>query len=500
MSLLELLASHPLASKTRNPLSVDELSTRLEENYVCNEAERERRERAKLRDELYRDMGDRELEKYVDEVFKDSAVRELRKPFIRWAKYNNVIRRLVDTRSTVYSEPARRRLGGEQVTAKYQRMVRLGRKDESMREANRKLNLHQDAWVGFRVRVTPRGQRVPVYDVVSPADFFVITTPLDRTHMVGIGLRMGFQGVEEGGPHWRVWSDTETFLTDERGRVILESWEDNDFGRIPGVLLNSVPPAARGRMLDGYLGSDMVAAHMSVWFQNILLLKESKSANKQTWLTGDVDQVPTGQTADSEHEAVAPGEGVNVKTVDRGMDLTQFRGTGDYIEERAAAAHGIAPSILRHEGASSGFEISLRRIPVHELRRDQILVFREAERELAEVESVILKVDWRAQSFSPSKFSIDYGEVQQPLSRSEEIDVFTKERKAGVTNTAEFIERRNPDLDHAGAMDKMQENIDVEVTRNERMRPLKQMNGAAGAETEPAEGGGDPPRRLEVAS
>lgn len=455
-------------SERKAEVPLDVLSVRLGE-ILKKDAERKRH--AALRMRLYRDAAARDMDSFIEHVFDAEELADVRKRFVEWSASNNVIRRIVNTKSTVYTERARRTVASSQ--EKYDELARRMKLQLTMRWANKMLNLFNDVLLGFRVR--NRDGLLPTVDVVTTDLVTPIPHPVDDSYAIGWIIDQSSTSDElvtdlradVGQPHHRVWTNHETFMTDKAGTVIQSTWEklqDLGLSRMPFVHVATEPPAARGRIFETSIGKDMVAATMAAWFQQVMLLKESKSATRQTAFSGDISNTPTGQSQDSERDLIL-GEGVTAQTLDRGTDQTQFRQNSDFVEERAAAGHGIAPSVLRHEGASSGFEVTLRRLPLHELRKEQIEVFREGERELHEVIAEVVALDMPEHAFDASKFSIDFGEIEQPLSRQERVAVFKEERGANLTDTVDEIQRRNPDLDEKSADKEMNRHIDREAKR-----------------------------------
>lgn len=473
----QLLAAEPgVPSDSVTPLSDDEVSD-VFEAHVYSRAEEDRRDKAKNRQALLRDGGDDRMAEYIDQSFKDAEVRRLRKAWVARAKYNNHMRVVHSTRSTVYFQNAARTVAGTDNNARYQSFLRVSRFDDVMSEAHVMLNAHNDVFIRPRVRDEGFRQR-PVHDVMHPGQVFVLGSRLDKNHLVGVGMYIGSAGLKPHKPHWDFWTSGERFFIDGAGHPIWETHEPHTFGRIPILHISTVMPEVRGMLLDGDSGDDVVAAHESIWLQEILLLKESKSASKQTAFSGDLSGTATGQSQDTEVDLYL-GEGVNSQTLDRGMDLSQFRENADHIEERSAANYGIAPSILRQEGASSGHEIALRMLPLKMLREKQKVLLRDAERELVEIQSLVLAQATHPFSFSTEGWSIDFGEVQAPQSPQERNNNFETERRLGLTNTANELIRRDPDLDEDGAMDRLAHNVDIEIRRNELMRPMQAIAGAA---------------------
>jgi hypothetical protein len=81
--------------------------------------------------------------------------------------------------------------------------------------------------------------------------------------------------------------------------------------------------------------------------------------------------------------------------------------------------------------------------------------------------------------FSDEGWRMQFGEAQTPLSRSEEVDVFVKERQAGLDNTVAFIQRRRPGTTTEQAEGELEENITRETDRIERMRRMMALSGEA---------------------
>jgi hypothetical protein len=460
----------------------------LRDHYIKNRDDMVRRDEARKRDAYHDGGGDEHLKRFIWLAFEDDLVRKLRSDLVGQAKWNNVLERVSREVATVYSEPASRRIKNNDEL--YQDFLEAVGQDAVMREVDQKLVYHDDVWVQYRVQ---KGTQKPVIDVVTPSMFWAVHHPSDRTQMVAVILDQTPDRVTRITPCYRVWTAEETFSLDAECRVIVDSVEPNALGRIPGVLASMKPASTKGQLLTESPAADLVAAHEMIWFQNVLLLKESKSASKTLAVTGDVSNAAMGQSNDTEREMVLP-EGVSAQSIDRGMDLSQFRENADHALERAAANHGLPPSVLHQRDASSGSEIHLRRIPLRELRRKRIPVMRRVERELVQIQSAVNANDLPAYAFSAEGWSMDFGEVQQPLTEMEQDQVFEKRRQLGLTNTIDEIRKRNPDLrTDKDAEAVLRANVHAETMRIAIMKVLLSMSGAMGASTEDVAAGGKRP-------
>ncbi len=459
----------------------------LRDHYIKSTDAMARRAEARKREAYFEGGGDEHIKRFIYLAFEDTLVRRLRADLVGQAKWNNVLRRVSHELATVYSEPAKRKISDDKT---YQDFLELLDIDTVMREVDQKLVVHNDVWVQYRVR---KDTKEPVIDVVTPASFWAVAHPNDATQLMAVILDQSPKRVNRATACYRVWTADETFMLDQECRVIVSTVEVNTLGRLPGVLASTRPPTAKGQLLDESPAADLTAAHETIWFQNVLLIKESKSANKQTYTSGDVSAAAMGQSSDTERETILP-EGVTVQAVDRGMDLKQFRDNADHILERAAANHGLPPSVLHQQGASSGAEIHLRRIPLRELRRKRIPIMRRIERALAEIQSKVNANDLPEFAFEFVGWGIDFGEVQQPLTESEADSVFEERRRLGLTNTLDELIRRNPDLkDRVAAKNVLDENIALETARIKEMKDMLAMSGSMGASTEDVAAGGRKP-------
>jgi hypothetical protein len=415
------------------------VGTYLRDHYIKNNREKVRRDEALKRDAYYEGGGDEHIKRFILLAFEDLLVRKLRSDLVGQAKWNNVLRRVSHELATVYSEPAERKVADND---KYRDFIDLIDIDTVMREVDQKLVIHSDVWIQYRVRLDTKE---PVLDVVTPSMFWAVCHPNDQTNLLAIVIDQTPPRVTRVTPCYRVWTADETFMLDNECRVIVSTAEANALKRLPGVLASLRPATAKGSLLDCSPAADLVAAHEMIWFQNVLLVKESKSANKQTYATGDTSAAAMGQSADTERETILP-EGVSIQAVDRGMDLAQFRDNADHALERAAANHGLPPSVLHQRDASSGAEIHLRRIPLRELRRKRIPIMRRIERQLAEIQSAVNANDLPEYAFAIEGWGIDFGEVQQPLTEMEQLTAFEKERELGLSDNYTEEMRRNPDI------------------------------------------------------
>lgn len=493
MSLLDLLGEMP----GRQGAAVDWQTAAkwLNESYLTATCEATKQvESASRTASLYRGAGKEHVVKLIDEQFADPHNRTQYGKWVEQAGSNNVTHRIANELATLYRRPATRTVGGDETNqTNYQTVQRLMRMDEVMLDMHRLTIAHRANLIGPRV---PPWSKLPRLEIVERHQFRPVAHPLEPTRLIAVILdqALSYPNVMPSDelPRWLVWSDTEWFWMSARGNIIGEP-KENRYGRIPYVLAALNPPP--GLLVDSTSFQDVINAHIAVWFQQCLLLKESMAATKAPVLSGDTARAARGQVLDSSSVIELP-EGVALTSHDTTMDMSVFRENADHTLERAAANHGIPPAILHHAGATSGYEIELRHVGIRERRIEQEPTFREIERELAELMAVVVAADAPALKFTTEGWSLNYGEIQMPRSPKEELEIFEHGRKLGLTDTVSEEMRRDPDCSEEQAWDRILARIENETRRVEAMRELMSLSGAAGSEQsgEPTDDGKGPPR------
>jgi hypothetical protein len=388
----------------------------------------------------------------IDELLVDPKTRAKYKKAAKYSKFDYAMKRITETKATVYRKDAKRTVNGTANSAAYQKLLQQTRHNEVMREFNKELIVQNDAYLSFRIRGY---DKTPLTEYTTPDRFWAISHPDDSSWWVGIILDQKRDGAKESAQRYLIWTDTEVVKLDSCRRFI--SAEPHDFERIPGLLCHMRPVQAA--LLDPFTNNDTVDATLAALFEQTLMLKESKSVTAQLLLSGDLSTTASGQAQDTEVDVIT-GEGVGAQRVERGVGLEQFQGAGDYITERNAAGHGIGPDLLRHSGATSGYEMDLRRIPLEEQRSQQITVFRPIERELSQLQELIISKEAPQEpyAFSADGWRIDFAEVTRHMTDMEKYELRRERRRSGHSNVfAEALED-NPDMTPKAAKQFVMEN------------------------------------------
>ena len=478
-SILEVLATKPDGAAA-TPLSMQELGPYLHKHYGTDG---ERRERHRLRDELYRDGGCQYMKRVIDQIYKSPEVRDWRKAFVEMARFGNLLKQIIGETSSVYQEPAKRKVGGTpENEAQYQAHVKALKLDSKMDYANRMLNLHRVVILGPRIRRDLDGNGTLVLDVVTPANVVAVTHPNDTTLVVAWLIGQDFKSARTDWvrePKWQLWTDHEVGYLDKDFVPITNEFTKHGLGVNPWVAITYHAEAIPG-FWPGEDGEDLVSAQVSIWFTRVSLLKETKSATKQEIVTGDVGTAARGTPADTDVPREYP-EGVTSTVVDRSMEPDQFIKPSDHIVERAAAGYGLSVSALRHDMQSADAREAMME-PLRKIRRQQVKDFRDAEHVLVNLMARVLEVDAADVKFIVEAFAIDFGEPQVLMSAEARLELFLKMRAAGLFSTVEYLKLLNPDLeDDAAAWAMLDKFIEDETKRVKRMRELQAMSGSMGA-------------------
>lgn len=420
----------------------------------------------------YRGEGAYYLDQLILRSFSDPLNQAVRRRFVAIATTTSVIRRAANELALVYAELASRRITSGNI--EYQALLEALGFDDVMREASRLLSVHHALWIeASRVDGEPR------IDVHTPDNFAVVSPHDDPRRVLAVAVKIPHEiGTGPAVPAWRIVTRDEVLIVSSTFELLRRDDHPSP-GHLPGVLALQSPASARGCVLDARPSSELLACEEAVGLQHVLLLKESVSYLRQTFLTGDLSTAVVGQTADTDSNVVLP-ENSSVQAVDRGVDLTTFMRVSDALQDDTFSAYGISPAQRRRDSATSGFDLQLRRLPLLERRRQQLATWRRIEHALAAHLG-------RVFGFDASGFSVDFGEIEAPLSVSEELTAFEHARRLGLRTTIDELIRRNPDLDRDAAHELLAENVREETARIALMQDLAAQNAntstAVGDET-----------------
>jgi len=468
------------------PLSWDRTIRYIQEQ-LSGKTEADRKARHKRRNALYNDGGIEYINGLIDAVIMDKVSRQQRKAWAARTRFNNVTKRVVNEISTVYQKPAQRFVGGKGSTnqERFDALQSAVTREVFDRNFNRLLNLHRALLVAPRVKLVGRNddgspRNVPALDIITPAECSLLCHPNDAKTLVGvvvdIAAKPAFVG-EHGVPRKTVWTEHEQFFLDDRWRMLGKP-QEHGIGRLPYVFVSLDP--ATDCLWPGESGEDLTAAHLSIWFAAVCLLKETKSATKMALMSGDMASIARNQPMDTERVGEVP-EGTTMQQFDMGMDLKQFINVHDHVFDAAGNNRGLSPAQLRNQGVQSAAARDLMRVPLREQRLEQHSVLRPFERELAHTMAAVMAVDAPEFTFDADPYRVNYADPQTPRSIKELLEEFEHARRLSVDSTIRFLMRQDPDLEFEDAVELQKDLVGEEVERNILLRPLQEISGSFGA-------------------
>lgn len=458
-SLLQAFSELPDGRTQTTGIDFPKIADWLSRRYKSPESkEGQRRDAMRMRLDLMHDRGMPHFEKMFGDVFQDTKVRAEHKRLLKYARFQNVTRRIVSELSTVYDTETRRSVSEQ--NERYQHFLKFTNFDQKMRRANEYANATNDVLVWLRV-ATRDGKQVPVVEVISADSFTPIPHPLDSRFLIGVVLDAfpDHIGARESDPHYQVWSSKERFDLDRNWRFIGSSNRENTLGEIPGVLIHREMPT--NGLVDMHSGEDIIQAHFAVAMLMTLMLRGQKVGTKTPYVQGDTAEMARGQTMDSNTVTEIPDD-VQVGTLDLRHDPESLIESARAAIAQAAANYGI-PEDVFHQNiqASSGFERDLKMVGLRQRRQEQILIFRDAERELARKASLLVQQQADEEfRFGVGEWSIQFGDVTSPMSPSERNQFRKEARRLGVRSALDDIMEDDPDVqDRNEALAKLNQHV-----------------------------------------
>ncbi len=478
VSILETLGTMPNGEVAR--LDVDGLRRSMERWRPNHKDEEARRKETKKRLDLYKDRGRKYIEDAVDKAYRNPQSREWRKALIEFAEFQNVTKRVIRETSTVYSEPASRKLSSASATLKYKEFQEEVFYDFKLRSVNHFGNLTNDLLVWPVVK-----DGVPEMRVVTQDRFTAIPHPLNPLKPVMYVVDQFPDGynVKVTDPHYLGMSEKEWVYLDKDWRVI--SIEEHGLDRMPALLWHRQVPDEC--LLDWSSGRDLVSAHLAVALLNVMMLKHQKGGTRVPYATGDTSNVPRNQAMDEE-SLIEVGEGVTLNTLDLGADPSSFIDATRAVIKQIAANYGIPESVfdLSYQ-ATSGFEIELKRSGLREIRRDQILIFRPFEKQLADLWAVVLEKANSEWAYSTQGWAIDFGEIDTPQEPNAKLTVWKELENLGLINRIDMYRQLNPEATPVEAAAKVQFNMEMRLEWQRMFQAQQQP-----LDSNPREPGGQP--------
>ena len=494
-----VLATLPTGAQGQ-PLDDEELAKYLRD-HCDRDVDQAREKRHRIRDAFYHDGGIVEMQEVVSDAFTDDKIVKRINRMLPLAQFSNPTKRIVGELATVYAEPAKRKVGGDDANqTRYTSVVSAASLDEQMDKACHLFNLHRAILIGPRVRPASDGSPEVVIDVCSAANARPVMHPNDNTLVVGWLTRIQYRTVRGASPRtpaWLLTTDHEWETLDEKMQPITGTREEHGLGVNRWIPITDSLHAPD--FWPGNDGEDLVSAHKATWLIEAMMIKETRTASRVPVFQGDSSTMARGMSMDSAEVMEAP-EGTTITTVEIGTDIKVYMDAADHSLERAGNNYGLSLAALKHQGVQSAEARELMLAPVRDRRGRQVKIFRRAEAHLARTIAAVLAKYAPGYSFDAEGWSIDFGEARVQLSRKERLELFFAERKAGLADSVEYKMTEDPDLTADQAWAEILEHLRIETMVQVAKRPLMAISGALGgiaARADGADTGGRPPEDLE---
>lgn len=370
---------------------------------------------------------------------------------------NNFTKRIIDRISLVYSEPALRDVDN----AKYFQVTKNKNKD--LLHAERMTNLLNL----ILLKISWRDGKFD-YDIVR--DFEVEMHPVIKNKIIRVSFPLATCSAVLGGNGedvWQQWEEDEIITFNNATKKVLHT-EQNVFGVMPFVVVKTteglfsftdIEPST-----DLYSMNEAVnVATANMWY-NIHL----RSFGILYSIGGPEDEEGNALPIEIGPDTMLSLPGGDSGEVTIGMldgkDSVESITKGITAQYRMVAAnyHLTTAFVEGNESATSGTALRIRNSELVDFRKESVVLWRDVEDKIYEIERVILKTFNIATL--PEEFSVDFQEKAVILNQSEAESQNNWDLEMGVTTVAQIYQRRNPDLFET--LEEYQEQIDENKKTN----------------------------------
>ena len=415
--------------------------------------------------DIYRDAWDYIIEEEMAVQFSRESWSKMR---LLITKEMNILKRVVNTISMVYMNPAKREaLVNEEQDAVYQSILDKLPMNNLMRTINRMTSLTN----ATLARVVWR-DGIDI-DVVNFDNAEIILDPSDWKKIIGVKVYIGYTIGNDGfypekyregylytldheyfAPHLR--GKVIKFKSDGKGGDIFGEGEDNPYydqdGKmvLPFVLfLRSFPVDC---LIDYTTGSDLMDININT---AISLAHINNLIKYQSWkqlyaVVNGSDKMPPAWEVGPETIIKLEGNRdftPSVGTIDLQSNITALY---DVIMKRVAnviAQYGIdQDSFMRTGSPQSGYALKVKKEGLLELREEQLPMYRHSEGDLFNKIRIVNNYHSTKKISDAAEFKIDFGDMTFPVSEQEENAAWIIKLSNNVVNLADWVQAINPDL------------------------------------------------------
>lgn len=372
------------------------------------------------------------------QVFQSAKIRATIPGFL--TTEHNILKRIANEISTVYKWGATRTLITDAATETARALWEEMRIDEVLAYTQLVTNVVRDHIIAPRV----------VDGTMRVVHFLGDrTTVVQDTNDPSVAVAMRSQETLSQTPGFTqirsIYADAEVWRTwDENGNMLSE--EEHGLGRFPAVVIHA------GERVGCFWGDsefrDVAEANVAIAINLFRLnrLTHFQSELQPTY-RGNARDVAKGKTIGGDNLWAGPGDwGVLNLQGDPSKLISVIQSQIGWI----ANQHGIAADVYNlSAGATSGFQIRLKRAPIESVRAAQLKLWRRVERELLLLMAMVSERDHPLHRLDPmdAEFKLlDFHEEPMLEDPKTQNDVWAERLKLGVTSEARIAQELNPDL------------------------------------------------------
>ena len=373
----------------------------------------------------------------------------------------NVTKRIVDRVSLVYMKPPKR------VYSKEDTPLLFHHKDFKMQRAERFTNLLDAVLIKPCMRFNEKNEMRIEYDIIWDYEPIFGDDPLKPIAIVyPIATK---DSVLDNSPElWVYWDKDNTFTYDNNGKIYTDEMNPemiNPYGRLPFVesWRDGKPESS---YLDTDASSDLIQTN-----KLINVAETNKNANIMFQSFGYI-YVNGSQIEKDDLEVGA--DKISFLGVDGTMSLVSPPDTVGTITNAVTTAYKMLAqnyhidiSFVEGTTAQSGVAIKLRNQELTDNRVSDVIRWKEVEKQLFELESLMIAVDMGKDAGELE--SIDFEENMEVLSNDEQRAKWDWELSKGLIDEADILIQQDPDRfeDREAAQEYLQERGKVVATEEE---------------------------------
>ena len=349
----------------------------------------------------------------------------------------NVTKRIIDRVSLVYMKPPKR------IYSKEDTPLMFHHKDSKLQRAERMCNLLDAVLIKPCMRYNDKNEMQIEYDIIFDYELIFGEDPLKPEAIVY--PIAGKDTVLDDTPQlWVYWDKEHTYTFDNNGKIYTDEMNPdmiNPYGVLPFVECwrDGKPESS---YLDTDASSDLIQTNTL-----INVAETNKNANIMFQSFGYI--YVNGSMIEKDDLEVGPDK-ISFLGADGTMSLVTPPNTVESITGAVSTAYKMLAqnyhidiSFVEGTTAQSGVAIKLRNQELTDSRISDVIKWREVERQLFELERLMIAVDFGKDAGELEK--IDFEESMEVLSDDEQRAKWDWELSKGLIDEADILMQKDPD-------------------------------------------------------